>query len=253
MEEKNQTQYNVNEKIVENEDLNNSNYNSNDDLILEVQDLRKVFKNGDIELEVLKDIDLKVKKGDFISLMGESGSGKSTLLYQIGCLDEPTSGKVFIDGIDVSQMSDEKKSVLRREKLGFVFQFYNLIANLNVQDNILLPVIMDGKNPKDYEEKLSEILEIVGLSDKRKFFPRQLSGGQQQRVSIARAIIMSPDLLLADEPTGNLDSISTNEIMNLFKKLNEEKNITIIQVTHSKETALFGKTIINLKDGVISK
>lgn len=253
MEEKNQTQYNVNEKIVENEDLNNSNYNSNDDIILEVQDLRKVFKNGDIELEVLKDIDLKVKKGDFISLMGESGSGKSTLLYQIGCLDEPTSGKVFIDGIDVSQMSDEKKSVLRREKLGFVFQFYNLIANLNVEDNILLPVIMDGKNPKDYEEKLSEILEIVGLSDKRKFFPRQLSGGQQQRVSIARAIIMSPDLLLADEPTGNLDSISTNEIMNLFKKLNEEKNITIIQVTHSKETALFGKTIINLKDGVISK
>ena len=112
---------------------------------------------------------------------------------------------------------------------------------------------MDGKNPKDFEEKLSEILEIVGLSDKRKFFPRQLSGGQQQRVSIARAIIMSPDLLLADEPTGNLDSISTNEIMNLFKKLNEEKNITIIQVTHSKETALFGKTIINLKDGVISK
>ena len=253
MEEKNQTQYNGNEKIVENEDLNNSNYNSNDDIILEVQDLRKVFKNGDIELEVLKDIDLKVKKGDFISLMGESGSGKSTLLYQIGCLDEPTSGKVFIDGIDVSQMSDEKKSVLRREKLGFVFQFYNLIANLNVQDNILLPVIMDGKNPKDYEEKLFEILEIVGLSDKRKFFPRQLSGGQQQRVSIARAIIMSPDLLLADEPTGNLDSISTNEIMNLFKKLNEEKNITIIQVTHSKETALFGKTIINLKDGVISK
>lgn len=236
----------------ENVTLNNVN-DSNFDIILEVQDLRKVFKTGDVELEVLKDIDLKVKRGDFISLMGESGSGKSTLLYQIGCLDEPTSGKVLIDGVDVSKMNDEKKSVLRREKLGFVFQFYNLIANLNVQDNILLPVIMDGKNPKDYEERLSEILEIVGLSDKRKFFPRQLSGGQQQRVSIARAVIMSPDLLLADEPTGNLDSVSTNEIMNLFKKLNEEKNITIIQVTHSKETALFGKTIVNLKDGVISK
>ncbi len=236
----------------ENVTLNNVN-DPNFDIILEVQDLRKVFKTGDVELEVLKDIDLKVKRGDFISLMGESGSGKSTLLYQIGCLDEPTSGKVLIDGVDVSKMNDEKKSVLRREKLGFVFQFYNLIANLNVQDNILLPVIMDGKNPKDYEERLSEILEIVGLSDKRKFFPRQLSGGQQQRVSIARAVIMSPDLLLADEPTGNLDSVSTNEIMNLFKKLNEEKNITIIQVTHSKETALFGKTIVNLKDGVISK
>ena len=236
----------------ENVTLNNVN-DPNFDIILEVQDLRKVFKTGDVELEVLKDIDLKVKRGDFISLMGESGSGKSTLLYQIGCLDEPTSGKVLIDGVDLSKMNDEKKSVLRREKLGFVFQFYNLIANLNVQDNILLPVIMDGKNPKDYEERLSEILEIVGLSDKRKFFPRQLSGGQQQRVSIARAVIMSPDLLLADEPTGNLDSVSTNEIMNLFKKLNEEKNITIIQVTHSKETALFGKTIVNLKDGVISK
>ena len=232
------------------EENNQAQYN---DVILEVQHLRKTFKNGDIELDVLKDINLKVTKGDFISLMGESGSGKSTLLYQIGCLDEPTSGKVFIDGIDVSEMTDEKKSVLRREKLGFVFQFYNLIANLNVQDNILLPVIMDGKNPKDYEDKLTEILEIVGLTEKRKFFPRQLSGGQQQRVSIARAIIMSPDLLLADEPTGNLDSVSTNEIMNLFKRLNEEKNITIIQVTHSKETALFGKTIINLKDGVIVK
>ena len=251
MEEKEKLLNNESEEGTEN--TNNPNHDSDSDIILEVQDLRKVFKNGDIELEVLKDIDLKVKRGDFISLMGESGSGKSTLLYQIGCLDEPTSGKVLIDGIDVSKMTDEKKSILRREKMGFVFQFYNLIANLNVQDNILLPVIMDGKNPKDYEEKLNEILEIVGLTEKRKFFPRQLSGGQQQRVSIARAVIMSPDLLLADEPTGNLDSVSTNEIMNLFKKLNEEKNITIIQVTHSKETALFGKTIINLKDGVISK
>lgn len=247
----NEIQYSTDESLNKGENLSNYNDDSNVDVILDVQNLRKVFKNGDVELEVLKNINLKVKRGDFISLMGESGSGKSTLLYQIGCLDEPTSGKVLIDGIDVSKISDEKKAVLRREKLGFVFQFYNLIANLNVRDNILLPVIMDGKNPKDYEDKLNEILEIVGLSDKRYFFPRQLSGGQQQRVSIARAIIMSPDLLLADEPTGNLDSVSTNEIMNLFKKLNLEKNITIIQVTHSKETALFSKKIINLKDGVI--
>ena len=238
------------ENINKNESL--SNNNSNEDVILEVQNLRKVFQNGDIELEVLKNINLKVKRGEFISLMGESGSGKSTLLYQIGCLDEPTSGKVLIDGEDVSKITDEKKAIIRREKLGFVFQFYNLIANLNVYDNILLPVIMDGKNPSDYEDKVNEILEIVGLSDKKYFFPRQLSGGQQQRVSIARAIIMSPDLLLADEPTGNLDSVSSNEIMNLFKKLNLEKNITIIQVTHSKEIAMFSKKIINLKDGVIS-
>lgn len=219
----NYSQNNYGENLMSEQKINNINYDLNKDVILEVKDLRKVFKNGDIELEVLKDIDLVVKKGDFISLMGESGSGKSTLLYQIGCLDEPTSGQILIDGIDVSKMTDEQKSIMRREKLGFVFQFYNLIGNLNVQDNIMLPVIMDGKNPKNYEKKLSEILEIVGLSDKRNFFPRQLSGGQQQRVSIARAIIMSPDLLLADEPTGNLDSVSTNEIMNLFKKLNEEK------------------------------
>lgn len=245
--------------ISDSDNLDNTNKgdtksnNANANVILEVKDLRKVFKTGDIELEVLKDIDLVVQKGDFISLMGESGSGKSTLLYQIGCLDEPTSGKILIDGVDVSKMTEEEKAKLRREKLGFVFQFYNLIPNLNVEDNILLPVIMDGKNPKDFEKALSDILEIVGLSDKRKFFPRQLSGGQQQRVSIARAVIMNPDLLLADEATGNLDSVSTKEIMALFKRLNEEKNITIIQVTHSQQTALYAKRIINLKDGIIIK
>ena len=240
-------------RINDDEDFKKSMPNGIDNIILEIQNLKKTYINGDIETEVLKDINLTVKKGDFISLMGESGSGKSTLLYQIGCLDCPTSGKILIDGRDINKMSDEQKSKLRREKLGFVFQFYNLIPNLNVEDNILLPVVMDGKNPKDFENKLSEILKIVGLSDKRKYFPRQLSGGQQQRVSIARAVIMEPSLLLADEPTGNLDSVSTHEIMCLFKKLNEEKDITIIQVTHSRETAAFGKEIITLKDGIIGK
>ena len=221
--------------------------------ILEVKDLRKVFVNGDIELEVLKDIDLEVYKGDFISLMGESGSGKSTLLYQIGCLDTPTSGEVIINGVDVNKLNDNEKSKIRRQNIGFVFQFYNLIPNLDVEDNIMLPVIMDGKNPKDYESRLTELLEIVGLTDKRKSLPRQLSGGQQQRVSIARAVIMNPDLLLADEPTGNLDSVSTKEIMELFQKLNKEKDVTIIQVTHSLDTASYSKKIIHLKDGVIEK
>ena len=221
--------------------------------ILEVKDLRKVFVNGDIELEVLKDIDLEVYKGDFISLMGESGSGKSTLLYQIGCLDTPTSGEVIINGVDVNKLNDNEKSKIRRQNIGFVFQFYNLIPNLDVEDNIMLPVIMDGKNPKDYESRLTELLEIVGLTDKRKSLPSQLSGGQQQRVSIARAVIMNPDLLLADEPTGNLDSVSTKEIMELFQKLNKEKDVTIIQVTHSLDTASYSKKIIHLKDGVIEK
>ena len=223
-----------------------------EEAILEVKNLKKSFINGDIEVEVLKGIDLVVKKGEFISLMGESGSGKSTLLYQIGSLDNPTSGSVLINGLDIHKMKDDEKSKIRREKIGFVFQFYNLIPNLSVEENILLPVVMDGKNPKDYEEKLVELLEIVGLTEKRKALPRQLSGGQQQRVSIARSVIMSPDLLLADEPTGNLDSISTKEVMNLFTRLNKEKGITIIQVTHSHETAKYGNRIVNLKDGIIS-
>ncbi len=225
---------------------------SKDEVILEIKDLKKNFVNGDIVVEVLKDIDLVVKKGEFISLMGESGSGKSTLLYQIGCLDDPTSGSVLINGVDIHKMKDDDKSKMRRETMGFVFQFYNLIPNLSVEENILLPVVMDGKNPKEYEAKLVEILDIVGLSDKRKALPRQLSGGQQQRVSIARAVIMSPSLLLADEPTGNLDSVSTKEVMELFTKLNKEKGITIIQVTHSHETAKYGNRIVKLKDGIVS-
>ena len=220
--------------------------------ILEVKNLRKVFTEElAVPLEVLKDIDLVVNKGEYVSLMGESGSGKSTLLYQIGCLDNPTSGSIIIDGVDVNNLNDEKKSKLRCEKIGFVFQFYNLIPNLSVEENILLPVIMAGKKPKDYKEKLDELLDIVGLKDKRKYLPKQLSGGQQQRVSIARAVIMEPALLLADEPTGNLDSVSSTEILRLFKKLNQEKNITIIQVTHSKEVAAFSDRIVILRDGRI--
>ncbi len=224
----------------------------NNEIILEVKNLRKVFEdNLATPLEVLKNINLKVSKGEFISLMGESGSGKSTLLYQIGFLDTPTEGNVIIDGVDVNTLNDNKKSQLRREKIGFVFQFYNLIPNLSVEDNILLPVIMSNKKKKDYEEKLNKLLEIIGLQDKRKYLPKQLSGGQQQRVAIARAVIMSPSLILADEPTGNLDSASTAEIMNLFKKLNEEEKITIIQVTHSKKVAEYTDKIIYLKDGQI--
>ena len=220
--------------------------------ILEVKNLRKVFKDGlTTPLEVLKNINLSVKKGEFISLMGESGSGKSTLLYQIGFLDTPTEGTILINGIDVNKLNDDEQSKVRREKIGFVFQFYNLIPNLSVEDNIMLPVIMAGKKRKDYEERLNNLLKTVGLSQKRKNLPKQLSGGQQQRVAIARAVIMNPTLILADEPTGNLDSISTDEIMRLFKKLNKEQNITIIQVTHSKQVAEYTDKIIYLKDGEI--
>ena len=224
----------------------------NNETILEVKNLRKVFTDGlATPLEVLKNINLNVKRGEFISLMGESGSGKSTLLYQIGFLDTPTEGTILINGKDVGKLNDEQQSKIRRETIGFVFQFYNLIPNLSVEDNIMLPVIMSGKKKKDYEQRLETLLKTVGLAEKRKNLPKQLSGGQQQRVAIARAVIMNPTLILADEPTGNLDSVSTDEIMRLFKKLNQEQNITIIQVTHSQQVAEYTDKIIYLKDGQI--
>ena len=224
----------------------------NNEVILEIKGLKKVFtENVEQPVEVLKDINLTVKKGEFVSLMGESGSGKSTLLYQIGALDVPTEGTVLIDGENIHKANDKQQSIARRENIGFVFQFYNLIPNLTVEENIKLPAIMAKKSKSEYEENLNYLLKAVGLEEKRKCLPKQLSGGQQQRVAIARALIMNPKLILADEPTGNLDSKSTKEIMKLFQKLNQERNITIIQVTHSKATAKYSDRIIHLKDGQI--
>lgn len=185
--------------------------------------------------------------------MGPSGCGKSTLLYILGGLDLPTGGEVYSFGRSYKDMSEKEKSKMRRTKIGFVFQFYNLVPNLNVEDNILLPILLDGKKIKDYENPLSEILEITGLTERRKFKPRELSGGQQQRVAIARALLFGPELILADEPIGNLDSKSGIEIMELFKKINREMGKTIIQVTHSEEAALYGTRLIRMKDGVIKE
>lgn len=214
-----------------------------------VENLCKSFQNG--KISVLNNINLDIKQGEFVSLMGASGSGKSTLLYLIGGLDRPTSGKIKINNQDINKMNDTKLSKMRRKGIGFIFQFYNLVQNLSVEENILLPVIMDGLRRKDYEKNLQEILEIVGLTEKRKALPNELSGGQQQRVAIARAVIMNPRIILADEATGNLDSKSGKDIMELFRKVNQEKNITILQVTHSKEIADYGDRIVYLKDGNI--
>lgn len=219
--------------------------------IIECKNVYKTFELEKLEVPVLKDINLRIKKGEFVSIMGPSGSGKSTLLYLLGGLDNPTSGSIKINDKELAVMKDKEQSILRRRDLGFVFQFYNLIPNLNVEENILLPVLLDGEKAKDYKEQLDEILEIVGLTERRKFTPKELSGGQQQRVAIARALINDPDIILADEPTGNLDSKTGEEILNLFKKINELKNKTIIQVTHSKEAAEYGHRIIHLKDGSI--
>jgi len=219
--------------------------------IVKVSNLSKVFgEKGNLN-KVLDDITFEIEKGEFVSLMGESGSGKSTLLYLIGGLDKPTNGEVFINEKDINKLKEKQIAKLRRKDIGFVFQFYNLVQNLTVEENIMLPVIMDGKKEKDYKERLDKILKIIGLEEKRHSLPNQLSGGQQQRVSIARAIILSPSIILADEPIGNLDSKSGKEVMKLFKTINQEEGITILQVTHSEEAAKYGNRIIRLKDGKI--
>lgn len=217
--------------------------------IIEVAELYKTYMLGTVPVEILKEINLSVDKGDFITIMGPSGSGKSTLLYLIGGLDKPTSGKILIKGHDISVLSDEEQSIMRRREVGFVFQFYNLVPNLTVEDNIMLPILLDGKKIKNYRSKLNEILEVVELSDRKNHTPRELSGGQQQRVAIARALINEPDIILADEPTGNLDSKTSDEVMKLLQCINKDKGKTILQVSHSHETAKYGNRIINVRDG----
>lgn len=217
--------------------------------IIEAIDLYKTFLLGEVSVEVLKDINLTIRKGEFVTIMGPSGSGKSTLLYLMGGLDQPTKGKILINRQDISAMTDQQQSIMRRRDVGFVFQFYNLIPNLTVEDNVLLPILLDGKKIADYRDKLDRTLEMVELSNRKGHTPRELSGGQQQRVAIARALINDPDIILADEPTGNLDSKTTEEVMKLLQKINRESQKTIVQVSHSIETAEYGNRIISVKDG----
>lgn len=221
--------------------------------IIESVGLNKVYTMGNVEVEVLKDINLEIKEGEFVSIMGPSGSGKSTLLYLMGGLDKPSSGTIRIKGREIAGLKDDEESRLRRQEIGFIFQFYNLIPNLNVEENIMLPILLDGKKMKDYRKELDSILDIVGLSDRRRHTPRELSGGQQQRVAIARALINQPDIILADEPTGNLDSKTGAEVLDLLTKINKENGKTIIQVTHSREAADYGQRIIHVKDGKVSE
>ena len=220
-------------------------------IAVEGKHITKDFRLGAETTRVLKDISLQVMQGEFVSVMGPSGSGKSTLLYILGGLDTPTRGHVLLDGMDISRFGDEKMSRIRRQKIGFVFQFYNLIPTLNVDENIMLPLLLDGKKACGYKKELDRILEVVGLSDRRRHTPRELSGGQQQRVAIARALIGSPEILFADEPTGNLDSRTGTEIMDLLREINKNIGQTIIMVTHSPEAAKSSSRVITVKDGVI--
>ena len=220
-------------------------------IAVEGKHIIKNFQIGSTTTKVLRDISLQVMRGEFVSIMGPSGSGKSTLLYILGGLDAPTKGQVLLNGTDISRFGDEKMSCIRRQKIGFVFQFYNLIPNLNVEENIMLPLLLDGKKMGSYKKQLHQILEIVGLSERRKHTPRELSGGQQQRVAIARALIANPEILFADEPTGNLDSETGAEIMNLLCEINQTIGQTIIMVTHSPEAAKSSGRVITVQDGVI--
>ena len=222
----------------------------NNDIMIKVENVSKTFgKKGGAITQVLDGADLTVRKGEFVSLMGASGSGKSTLLYLIGGLDRDFDGNISICGTSIRKMKENKLSKIRLGRIGFIFQFYNLVPNLNVEDNILLPSLVAGKSRASLKKDLDEILEITGLTEKRKQMPSKLSGGQQQRVAIARAVISNPEILLADEATGNLDSKSGAEIMDLFRRINIEKGITILQVTHSRKCAGYGTRTVILENG----
>ena len=207
----------------------------------------------EVEVQALKSVDLKIKEEDFVAIMGPSGSGKSTLLHMIGLLDRPTSGKVYIDGTDISKLNDSGLARLRGEKIGFVFQFFNLLPTLNARENIRLPMLILERNRDEIESELSKLLKTVGLESRAKHLPSQLSGGERQRVAIARALANDPPLILADEPTGNLDSKTGEEIMGFLQKLQEEGKVTIVMVTHEADIAEFAKHAIYLKDGKIVK
>ena len=217
--------------------------------ILETKDLRKVYGSGDTEVRALDGVDLTVEKGEFVAIVGTSGSGKSTLLHMLGGLDRPTGGTVTVDGKELSAMRDEELTIFRRRKIGFVFQNYNLVPVLNVYENIVLPIQLDGNAPdKAYVER---IIETLGLEAKLQNLPNNLSGGQQQRVAIARALAAKPAIILADEPTGNLDSATSLDVMGLLKVTAQKFSQTIVMITHNEELAQMADRIIRIEDGRI--
>ena len=217
--------------------------------ILKVENLTKTYGSGESLVNAVDDVSFSVEKGEFVAIVGASGSGKSTLLHLIGGVDRPTSGKIFVDGNDISKMNDDKLAVFRRRQVGIVYQFYNLIPILTVEENITLPCDLDGRGVD--RERLEMILDSFGLRARRKHLPNQLSGGQQQRTSIARALINNPSLVLADEPTGNLDSKSSEEVMSMLKMCNQSYGQTVIMITHNLDIAKQADRIITISDGKI--
>ncbi|MBE5871861.1 MAG: ABC transporter ATP-binding protein [Lachnospiraceae bacterium] len=220
--------------------------------LIEIQDICKIYNPGENEVRALDHVDLTIERGEFVAIIGQSGSGKSTLMNMLGCLDVPTSGIYILNGSDVSHLSDDELSDIRNKEIGFIFQGFNLVANLTAQENVELPLIYRGVSKKERHRLSVVALEKVGLAHRMDHRPSQMSGGQQQRVAIARAIAQAPPVILADEPTGNLDSASSQEIINILKELHED-NRTVILITHDNEIAAQAKRVIRIKDGKIER
>ena len=218
--------------------------------LLEVKNISKTYGSGEAAVEALKNVSFSVEKGEFLAIVGESGSGKSTLLNMIGALDSPTSGKVIIDGKDIMAMKDNAATVFRRRNIGFIFQAFNLIPELTVEQNIVFPLLLDYQKPD--QKYLDELLKVLNLENRRKHLPSQLSGGQQQRVAIGRALITRPSIILADEPTGNLDSKNSSEVIALLKDASRKYEQTIIMITHNRVIAQSADRIVQVKDGVVT-
>ncbi|HDM31812.1 MAG TPA: ABC transporter ATP-binding protein [bacterium] len=221
------------------------------DTVIKLENVWKVYYLGKVEVWALRGISLEIKKGTFLSIIGPSGSGKSTLLNIIGCLDFPTKGKVFLDGRDIQKLSSDELSRIRGKKIGFIFQQFNLLPNLTAIENVALPMIFQGVKEKERLKRARELLELVGLKERISHRPQELSGGEQQRVAIARALANDPEIVIADEPTGNLDSKSGEKIMEILKKLHKEQKRTILVVTHDPQIASYSEEILKIKDGKI--
>jgi putative ABC transport system ATP-binding protein len=221
------------------------------DAVIIVEHLTKVYDLGEVRVEALRGVDVRVERGEFVAIMGSSGSGKSTFLNILGCLDRPSTGRYLLDGVDVSQMSSDQLAEVRNKKIGFIFQSFNLLARTSAVDNVELPLLYSGTDSGDRRARALAALKATGLEGRAEHQPSQLSGGQQQRVAIARALVNQPSIILADEPTGNLDSQTSNEIMGIMQTLNEQQGITIMLVTHEPDIAQYAKRIILFKDGVV--
>jgi putative ABC transport system ATP-binding protein len=219
--------------------------------LIRTEEITKVYRVGEIDLKALNGVTTSIDKGEFVSIMGPSGSGKSTFMNILGCLDRPTEGRYILDGIDVSAFSRDELARIRNEKIGFVFQGFNLLRRTTALENVELPMVYSGVSQKERRERAREALNKVGLSGREDHYPNQLSGGQQQRVAIARALVNNASIILADEPTGNLDTKSSKEIMEIFTRLNEDSGITLIVVTHEPDIARYSRRIIRFLDGMI--